>query len=157
MIIELHTSVVNYLLRKQFFTLPPFVQARFDHTTHMLTSWDSTRGRCYDRNFLRFLPIFGVKNGVFLETNVTYDHIFATTSSGLSKKTAFFRRFFWRKYFKNHNIGPRIRTLLTLPSLLDLLGMRTSPLCFIGHLWIGTREIKKHSGREDDKVRRKNP
>jgi hypothetical protein len=26
-----------------------------------------TRGRCYDHNFLRFFPIFGEKNGVFLK------------------------------------------------------------------------------------------
>jgi hypothetical protein len=25
----------------------------------------------------------------------------------LSQKRQFFRRFFWRKYLKNHNIGPR--------------------------------------------------
>jgi hypothetical protein len=25
-----------------------------------------SRGRCYDRNFLRFVPVFGEKNGVFL-------------------------------------------------------------------------------------------
>jgi hypothetical protein len=28
-----------------------------------------TRGRCYDHNFLRFLPIFGEKIGVFSKTN----------------------------------------------------------------------------------------
>jgi hypothetical protein len=33
-------------------------------------------GQCYDHNFLRFLPIFGEKFGVFLK-NQCYDHIFA--------------------------------------------------------------------------------
>jgi hypothetical protein len=33
------------------------------------------RGRCYDHNFLRFLPIFSEKIGVFLK-NHCYDHIF---------------------------------------------------------------------------------
>jgi hypothetical protein len=47
------------------------------------------------------LPIFGEKIGAFLK-NQCYDQIFAKSSSSLSKK----RRFFWRKYFKNHNIGP---------------------------------------------------
>jgi hypothetical protein len=27
-------------------------------------------GRCYDHNFLRFLTVFGEKNGVFLKNNV---------------------------------------------------------------------------------------
>jgi hypothetical protein len=31
----------------------------------------STRGRCYDHNFLRLSPIFGETICVFLETNVT--------------------------------------------------------------------------------------
>jgi hypothetical protein len=33
-------------------------------------------GQCYDHNFLRFLPIFGEKIGVFLK-NQCYDPIFA--------------------------------------------------------------------------------
>jgi hypothetical protein len=36
----------------------------------------NTRGRCYDHNFLRFVPIFGEKIGVFLK-NQSYDKIFA--------------------------------------------------------------------------------
>jgi hypothetical protein len=35
----------------------------------------TTWGRCYDHNFLRFLPIFGEKIGVFLK-NQYYDHNF---------------------------------------------------------------------------------
>jgi hypothetical protein len=34
-----------------------------------------TWGRCYDHNFLRFLPIFGEKIGVFLK-NQCYDQNF---------------------------------------------------------------------------------
>jgi hypothetical protein len=36
----------------------------------------ATRGRCYDHNFQRFLPIFCEKNGGFLK-NQCYDQIFA--------------------------------------------------------------------------------
>jgi hypothetical protein len=36
----------------------------------------STRGRCYDDNFLRFLTIFGEKIGVF-HKNLCYDQNFA--------------------------------------------------------------------------------
>jgi hypothetical protein len=39
-----------------------------------------TRGRCYDHNFLRFLPIFSEKIGIFLK-NQCYDNFFAKTSS----------------------------------------------------------------------------
>jgi hypothetical protein len=35
----------------------------------------ASRGRCYDHNFLRFLPIFGEKIGVFLK-NQCYDNFF---------------------------------------------------------------------------------
>jgi hypothetical protein len=49
-----------------------------------------TRGRCYDHNFLRFLPIFGEKIGVFLK-NQCYDHNFASFSFVLSQKRQFFR------------------------------------------------------------------
>jgi hypothetical protein len=43
---------------------------------------------------------------IFFLKNQCYDHIFAKTSCSLSKKRQFFREIFWRKYFKNHNIGP---------------------------------------------------
>jgi hypothetical protein len=48
--------------------------------------------RCYDHNFLRFLKILGVKNGVFLE-NQCYDQIFAKTRSSLNKNVNFFSKF----------------------------------------------------------------
>jgi hypothetical protein len=38
--------------------------------------WISCWGRCYDHNFLRFLPIFREKIGVFLK-NQCYDRNFA--------------------------------------------------------------------------------
>jgi hypothetical protein len=60
------------------------------------------KGRCYDHNFLRFLPIFGEQIGVFFK-NQCYDQNFALFSFVSSQKRHFFRR----KYFKNHNIGPR--------------------------------------------------
>jgi hypothetical protein len=65
----------------------------------------TTRGRCYDHNFLRFSPIFGEKIGVFLK-NQCYDRNLAYFSFVLSQKRQFFRKIFRRKYLKNHNIGP---------------------------------------------------
>jgi hypothetical protein len=50
---------------------------RFSH----YSAW----GRCYDQNFLRFLPIFGEKIDVFLK-HQCYDQIFAKNSSSLGKK-----------------------------------------------------------------------
>jgi hypothetical protein len=65
-----------------------------------------TRGRCYDHNFLRFLP-FGEKIGVFLK-NQCYDQNFAQFTFVLSQKRQFFSLNFSAKiFFKNHNIGPR--------------------------------------------------
>jgi hypothetical protein len=66
---------------------------------------ESTWGRCYDHNFLRFSPIFGEKNGVFLKKQC-YEQNYAKFSFVFSQKRHFFRRFFCRKYLKNHNIGP---------------------------------------------------
>jgi hypothetical protein len=63
------------------------------------------RDRCYDRNFWRFLTIFGEKIGVFLE-NQCYDQILAKASSSLGNKPQYFRQIFRREFFKNHNIGP---------------------------------------------------
>jgi hypothetical protein len=45
--------------------------------------------QCYDHNFRRFLPIFVEKVGIFLE-NQCYDHMFAKTSSTLSKNANIF-------------------------------------------------------------------
>jgi hypothetical protein len=67
--------------------------------------WFLTRGRCYDHHFLRFLPIFGEKIGVFLK-NQCYDQNFAYFSFVLRQKRQIFRWIFWRKYLINHNIGP---------------------------------------------------
>jgi hypothetical protein len=62
-------------------------------------------GRCHDFKFLRFSPIFGEKIGVFLK-HQCYDQIFAKLSSVLSQKRQYCCQIFWRKYLKNHNIGP---------------------------------------------------
>jgi hypothetical protein len=79
------------------FWLPPNTLVGFDLTT---------RGRCYDHNFLRFLPIFGEKKlAFFSKTNVMIT-IFAKTSSSLSKNANIFARFFVENIFKNHSIGP---------------------------------------------------
>jgi hypothetical protein len=42
----------------------------------------------------------------FFLKNQWYDQNFAYFSFVLSQKRQFFAIFFWRKYFKNHNIGP---------------------------------------------------
>jgi hypothetical protein len=66
----------------------------------------SSRGRCYEHNFLRFLPIFDEKNGVFL-INQCYDPNFTKLGSILSKFFPIFSQFFGRKYFISNNIGHR--------------------------------------------------
>jgi hypothetical protein len=48
---------------------------------------------------------FRRKNGVYLNKQCC-DVNFAKISSILNKKLQFFRQFFRRKYFKNHNIDP---------------------------------------------------
>jgi hypothetical protein len=48
-------------------------------------------GRCYDHNFLRFLPIFGEKIGVFLKKQC-YDQFFHNLAL-LSKMPIFFQIF----------------------------------------------------------------
>jgi hypothetical protein len=62
-------------------------------------------GRCYDHNFPRFSPNFGVKNGVLSKTNVMIKFL-QQLAVVLSKKRQYFRKTFRRKYLKNHNIGP---------------------------------------------------
>jgi hypothetical protein len=67
--------------------------------------FNNIRGRCYDHTFLRFLPIFGEKIGVFLK-NQCYDQNFAYFSFVSRQKRQFFLLNFLAKIFKNHNIGP---------------------------------------------------
>jgi hypothetical protein len=50
-------------------------------------------GRCFDHNFLQFLPIFGEKNGVFLK-NQCYDQIFENWALFWVKNANFFAKFF---------------------------------------------------------------
>jgi hypothetical protein len=47
-------------------------------------------GRCYDHNFLRFLPFFGENIGVFLK-NQCYDQFFSKNKSSLSQKRQYIR------------------------------------------------------------------
>jgi hypothetical protein len=62
----------------------------------------STGGRCYDHNFLRFLPIFCEKKlAFFSKTNIMIKNL-QNIAVVLVKRRQYFRR----KYFQNHNIGP---------------------------------------------------
>jgi hypothetical protein len=57
-------------------TLPSaLIAIHLSATTRVLQV--NARGKCYDDNFLRFLPILGEKFGVFLKKQC-YDQIFAT-------------------------------------------------------------------------------
>jgi hypothetical protein len=66
----------------------------------------TTRGRCYDHNFLRFFPIFCEKLAFFSKTNVMINFFSYNLTLLWVKNANFFAIFFRRKYFKNHNIGP---------------------------------------------------
>jgi hypothetical protein len=59
---------------------------------------ETSGGRCYHHNFLRFFPIFGEKIGVFHKYQC-YDQLFSKFSFVLSQKRRFFRKIFRRKYF----------------------------------------------------------
>jgi hypothetical protein len=67
-------------------TTSPKKTTGYRNNKHLYTTmvWDETNlvavsqktwSRCYDHNFLRFFPIFGEKNGVFLK-NHCYDQNF---------------------------------------------------------------------------------
>jgi hypothetical protein len=62
----------------------------------------------YDHNFLRFLPIFGEKIGVFSQKQMLWSIFFKKLAVVWAKNCEFFRKIFCRKYLKNHNIGPGI-------------------------------------------------
>jgi hypothetical protein len=68
----------------------------------------STRGRCYDHNFLQFLHIFGENIGVLLKIQY-YAHIFAKTSISLSKNANNFAKFFCKNILNSITsvVGPR--------------------------------------------------
>jgi hypothetical protein len=57
------------------------------------------RGRCYDHNFERFLPIFGEKIGIFLK-NHRCDHIFAKVAAVCAKNAKIFAKIFGENIFK---------------------------------------------------------
>jgi hypothetical protein len=54
---------------------------------------------CDFRHFLQKMAFFS--------KNQCYDQHFSKFSFVSSQKRQFFRQIFWRKYFLNHNIGPR--------------------------------------------------
>jgi hypothetical protein len=58
--------------------LNAFIFSAYSGLSHALgtTLGETTWGRCYDHNFLRFLPNFGEKIGGFLK-NQCYDQNFA--------------------------------------------------------------------------------
>jgi hypothetical protein len=51
------------------------------------------------------LKISGEKNGVFLK-NQCYEYFLQKLAVVWAKNANIFRQIFWRKYSKNHNIGP---------------------------------------------------
>jgi hypothetical protein len=100
----------------------------------------SPGGQCYDQNFCDFRQFSAKKIGVFL-INQCHDEIFAKFSFVLSQKRQFFRQIFWRKYFKNHNIGPwgHIRQLPTqLGSTLVFV-----PRCLLSSCLSYNRELQR--------------
>jgi hypothetical protein len=70
-----------------------------------LTAGSWPGGRCYDHNFLRFLPNFGEKMAFFLKTNVMVQ-MFQKLKPLWTKNANFFANFFRKNIFLNHNIGP---------------------------------------------------
>jgi hypothetical protein len=68
-------------------------------TKTVICSRPTTRGRCYDHNFLRFLTIFGEKIGVFLKYQC-YDQKFSKFSLVLSQKRQFFSEIFGENILK---------------------------------------------------------
>jgi hypothetical protein len=98
----------------------------------------------------QFSAIFdnlGRKNGIFLK-NQCKDQIFELFSYVLSNKTPNSLPIFWRKYFKNRNIGPccLVRSNNTSKQKLNLEGiitMRGFFLCVRQGLPDGTFSNKK--------------
>jgi hypothetical protein len=65
---------------------------------------NSTRGWCYDLNCMRFSTM-SCKNWRFSQKPMLGSK-FCIIKLCFEWKTPIIRRFFWRKHFKNHNIGP---------------------------------------------------
>jgi hypothetical protein len=66
---------------------------------------------CFHSNLIKpgidvLNTIFGENLAFFSKTNVMITNLHNLPSFVLSQKRPFFRRIFWRKYLKNHNIGP---------------------------------------------------
>jgi hypothetical protein len=81
-------------IRAKFLTVVPLYPRigwdKFFSAAIGRNSAHNSRGRCYDHNFLRFLPIFGEKMAFFSKTDVMIT-IFAKTNSSFSKKRKKFR------------------------------------------------------------------
>jgi hypothetical protein len=93
-------------------------------------------GRCFDHNFLRFLPIFGEKIGFFLQ-NQCYDQIFAKTSRSW-EKTPIFRHIFCVNILRILTSGPDCDILIYL-ILINLFASTFTSSKLI--LWKGHRYI----------------
>jgi hypothetical protein len=108
-----------------FLKLYKLLTTRFNWTK--IRKRDLTWDRCYDHNFLRFLPIFYEKIG-FFHRKQCYDNFFKKTSCSLSKKTPIFLLNVSAKMFKKS----QHRSLVGKSSLLQI--------CFIGWIWGGSYE-----------------
>jgi hypothetical protein len=90
-----------------------------ENTKFKTSAW-CEQGSMLWSQFSAIFANFRRKNWRFLK-NQCYDQNFAKFSFILSQKRLFFRWIFRRKYFKNHNIGPRY--LLAI----QLLHLKTCP------------------------------
>jgi hypothetical protein len=90
------SSMFSFVL---FFSRP--LQRQRKKVWNLFFTDSGTRGRCYDKNFLRVSTIFREKIGDFLK-NQCYDQIFEQFS--LESNTANFSPYFRRKNLKSHNI-----------------------------------------------------
>jgi hypothetical protein len=66
--------------------------------------------------FCDFRQFSAKKLALFSKTNVM---IKILHTLALSQKRQFFRNFFWRKYFLNHNIGPRLTVVAARPDEVE--------------------------------------
>jgi hypothetical protein len=78
------------------------------------------RGRCYDHDFCDFWQFSAKKMWVFLN-NQCYDQNFALFAFVLGQNAIFLQKNL-RKYFKNHNIGPRFCADITIRPMNKLVG-----------------------------------
>jgi hypothetical protein len=91
-----------------------------------------------------FSPIFSGENILEIITSVPEKQIsfFYKTSSTSNKQCHFFLQFFWRKYFRNHNIGPRNLLSATVLSGDLFLGNQMLPEAKVSLTKPGQRLLK---------------